>query len=209
MTLAQSERSALADLFSELGPDAPTLDEGWTTADLAAHLLVRERRPDGALGTLLPPLAGWTDKVMAGYTAQPWAHLVELYRSGPPAWNPMGWGKIDQLANSAEMFIHHEDARRGAPGWEPRVLGQAETAELRGILSSFLVKQMVRKAPVGVRADTGGGPVVTLKSGEPSVTMTGAPGEILLWLSGRDACRVELTGADADVAALRRLNRSM
>jgi uncharacterized protein (TIGR03085 family) len=209
MSLARSERSALADLFLRLGPDAPTLDEGWTTADLAAHLLLRERRPDAALGAFLPPLAGWTEKVSAGYKAQPWPHVVQLYRSGPPSWNPMGWGKVDQLANSAEMFIHHEDARRGSPGWEPRVLRPAETDELRGILGSFLVRQLLRKAPMGVRADAGAGPVITLKAGEPAVTLSGAPGEILLWVSGRDACLVELTGADADVAALRRLHRSM
>ena len=36
------ERMGLCDLFVELGPDAPTLCEGWTTADLAAHLVLRE-----------------------------------------------------------------------------------------------------------------------------------------------------------------------
>ncbi len=38
---APIERAALADLMAELGPDAPTLCEGWTTRDLAAHLVVR------------------------------------------------------------------------------------------------------------------------------------------------------------------------
>src|SRR5882762_622635 len=36
------ERRELCDLFLELGPDAPTLCEGWTTLDLAAHLVLRE-----------------------------------------------------------------------------------------------------------------------------------------------------------------------
>ena len=36
------ERLELCDLLLELGPDAPTLCEGWTTADLAAHLVLRE-----------------------------------------------------------------------------------------------------------------------------------------------------------------------
>ena len=36
--LAERERAALADLLEELGPDAPTCCEGWTTAHLAAHL---------------------------------------------------------------------------------------------------------------------------------------------------------------------------
>jgi hypothetical protein len=33
-----SERTQLGDLFEELGPDAPTLPESWTTRDLAARL---------------------------------------------------------------------------------------------------------------------------------------------------------------------------
>jgi uncharacterized protein (TIGR03085 family) len=51
--LAQLERSRLCDLFLEVGPDQPTLCEGWTTADLAAHLVIRERRPDAAPGILV------------------------------------------------------------------------------------------------------------------------------------------------------------
>jgi uncharacterized protein (TIGR03083 family) len=40
-SLLRKERQALCDTLTELGPDAPTLCEGWTTADLAAHLMVR------------------------------------------------------------------------------------------------------------------------------------------------------------------------
>lgn len=58
MTLARSERSALADLLEQVGPAQPTLCAGWDTEDLLAHLLVRERRPDAAAGMLIIPLAG-------------------------------------------------------------------------------------------------------------------------------------------------------
>ena len=44
-THAKRERLLLADLLETAGPDAPTLCEGWTTRDLAAHVVVRERRP--------------------------------------------------------------------------------------------------------------------------------------------------------------------
>src|SRR3954452_12509995 len=44
------ERRELADLLDRLGPGAPTLCEGWDTAHLAAHLVVRERRPDAMVG---------------------------------------------------------------------------------------------------------------------------------------------------------------
>ena len=38
-----AERAQLADLLGELGPEAPTLLVPWTTRDLAAHLILRER----------------------------------------------------------------------------------------------------------------------------------------------------------------------
>lgn len=43
-THAKRERLLLADLLEAAGPDAPTLCEGWNARDLAAHVVVRERR---------------------------------------------------------------------------------------------------------------------------------------------------------------------
>lgn len=37
------EREQLCDLLDGLGPDAPTILDVWTTHDLAAHLVLRER----------------------------------------------------------------------------------------------------------------------------------------------------------------------
>ena len=45
MSLASRERAALSDDLLRIGPDRPTLCEGWKTRDLLAHLLVRERQP--------------------------------------------------------------------------------------------------------------------------------------------------------------------
>ena len=55
-SLARRERISLCDTFTRTGPDAPTLCSPWTTADLAAHLVIRDRRPDlyGALTTGRP-----------------------------------------------------------------------------------------------------------------------------------------------------------
>ena len=84
-SLAQQERKNLCDLLVELGSDAPTLCAGWTTADLAAHLVVRERRPDSGPGLVWPPLAGYTDKVRKAVRDRtPWEKLVETVRRGPP-----------------------------------------------------------------------------------------------------------------------------
>jgi hypothetical protein len=49
-----AERAQLADLLGELGPGAPTLLAPWTTRDLAAHLVLRERDPLAGPGLVLP-----------------------------------------------------------------------------------------------------------------------------------------------------------
>ena len=38
MSIAQRERAGLVEILRAVGPDAPTLCEGWTTRDLTAHL---------------------------------------------------------------------------------------------------------------------------------------------------------------------------
>ena len=107
--------------MSEIGPDAPTLCEGWTTRDLAAHLVVRERRLDAAPGIAIPLLAGYTDKVQRQTAASTdWDELVDKISSGPPLLSP--FKLFDAVANMDEMFIHHEDVRRAQTGWEPSAL---------------------------------------------------------------------------------------
>ncbi len=71
-TAAHAEREALSDLFTELGPEVPTLCEGWNARDLAAHLVVRERRPDGAIGIVAKPFAGYAEKVRRSEAERPW-----------------------------------------------------------------------------------------------------------------------------------------
>ncbi|MFL6076285.1 MAG: TIGR03085 family metal-binding protein [Mycobacteriales bacterium] len=128
---SRSERIALADLLEELGPDAPTLCEGWTTADLAAHLVVRERRPDAGLGIVASPLARWTANVQASAKKRyGYQQLTQLVRQGPPLWSPLR--PVDALANTVEYFVHHEDVRR-ATGLataraRPRTRGHADQA---------------------------------------------------------------------------------
>ncbi|MGH3380899.1 MAG: TIGR03085 family metal-binding protein, partial [Actinoallomurus sp.] len=123
---ARAERRELCALLAETGPDAPTLCEGWTTGDLAAHLLVRERRPDAAPGIVVPLLAGYTERVQQRVSKDnPFPHVLELLRQGPPAWSPFAVPGVDAAANTAEFFVHHEDVRRAQAGWAPRELPAA------------------------------------------------------------------------------------
>jgi hypothetical protein len=49
-----AERAPLCDLLDELGPQAPTLLDRWTTRDLAAHLVLREHDLLPAPGLVVP-----------------------------------------------------------------------------------------------------------------------------------------------------------
>lgn len=203
MTFARTERAALADLFDQLGPDQPTRCEGWQTGDLLAHLLIRERRPDALPGAFLSFAKPWTAKVSAGYLARPWADAVQLYRAGPPVWSPTRLSKVDEAVNGGEMFIHHEDVRRGQTNWQPREFDSATTALLTKMVESALVRLSVRKAGTGIVAALPDGRRIRLRDGEPHAIVCGEPGEIILWSSGRPAVRLELSGDANAVAAVR------
>jgi uncharacterized protein (TIGR03085 family) len=108
---ANAERRALADALTAVGADAPTLCEGWTAADLAAHVYVREHRPDATLGVLpLGPLSAYTERVMASaLRVHGFDHLVQAIRRPPPLLRVQ---KVDDTVNTVEMFVHTEDVRR-------------------------------------------------------------------------------------------------
>ncbi len=200
---ARRERAELCELFLAVGPDAPTLCGDWTTRDLAAHLVVRERRPDAAVGILVSKAAGYTDKVQAGVAEQGWEALVETVRSGPPIWSPTRLAAIDKLANTVEFFVHLEDVRRAQPTWEPRDLDEDLIGALYKMLGT-MAKRLVKGSSIGIVLEPNDGhePIVA-KRAEPSVTVRGPVGELVMFVYGRQAqSRVELSGDDASVAAV-------
>jgi uncharacterized protein (TIGR03085 family) len=200
---ARRERAELCELFLELGPDEPTLCGDWTTRDLAAHLVVRERRPDAAIGIVVSKAAGYTDKVQAGVADTEWTDLVETVRSGPPFWSPTRLAKVDELANTVEFFVHLEDVRRAQPTWEPRSLDADLVDALYGVLAK-MSKRLVKSSPVGIvlEPDDAHGPIVA-KQADPSVTVRGPVGELVMFVYGRQThSRVELFGDDASIEAV-------
>ncbi len=218
MSYAREERLALCSLLDDLGPDQPTLCEGWQTADLAAHLVLRERRPDASLGILGGPLAGHTRKVQAAMVARtPFPQLVNQIRSGPPAYSPFRIPGADEQGNLVEYFVHHEDVRRAQPDWQPRELSHELSQLLWGRLR--MARMILRKAPVGVElarepeSDSNGAEGgqqhdqarlrITAKAKTPVVTVAGTPAELTMWTMGRTtAAKVRLDGSQADVDAL-------
>jgi uncharacterized protein (TIGR03085 family) len=208
MSYARDERVALCALLTDLGPDKPTLCEGWQTADLAAHLVLRERRPDAGIGIIGGPLARYTRKVQAQIAAgTPFPRLIDLIRTGPPRLSLLGIPGADERVNAVEFFVHHEDVRRAQPDWQPRDLDPGFSEVLWRRLG--VARLLLRKAPVGVelvRADAPAGSDrvrITAKAKAPVVTVTGTPAELTLWCMGRtSAAQVRLDGGDPDIAAL-------
>ncbi|EME19727.1 hypothetical protein G419_13446 [Rhodococcus triatomae BKS 15-14] len=194
--------------MTAVGPDAPTLCGDWTTRDLAAHLVVRERRLDASPGIVIKPLAPHTEKIRAQYATRPYAELLELVRTGPPLWSPLKL--VDAKANLAEMFVHHEDVRRSGPNWEPRDLGPKWDAALWSPARQ-LGRMVFRKASCTVVLDAGEGRTVTPRraSGTGEVVLTGTPAELLLYVFGRDAVHVGFDGPESSIAAVKALPRGV
>jgi len=97
-SFASIERARLVEALRAAGPDAPTLCEGWTTRDLAAHLVARERRADSGPGLVLGPFSGWTERVRRQYAARDFEELVRLVASGPPLLSPFSLPGADAAA---------------------------------------------------------------------------------------------------------------
>lgn len=207
MNAAQRERAALVETLRTVGPDAPTLCEGWTTRDLAAHLVARERRLDATVGIAIPFLAGHTAKVQDQIAqSNSWDDLVELVSSGPPLYSP--FKLLDPVANIGEMFIHHEDVRRAADGWQPRQLNESTVAALTRPLG-LLSRMALAKAPAQVVLQTPEGRRIARVGRGEVVTVTGEPQELVLFVACRDAVQVEFEGAPETVAAVRAARRSL
>jgi len=212
VSYSRDERLALCALLEKTGPDAPTLCAGWTTGDLAAHLVLREHRPDAAAGVLGGPLAGYTAHVQQQIRERtPFPDLVRMIKSGPPRLSVLAVPGIDERLNAVEYFVHHEDIRRAAPEWEPREISTGESDMLWQRLRSS--RFMLRRAPVGVElarddAEADGRAYrITAKNATPAVTVIGSPAELTMWVMGRtSAARVHFDGTEAAVGKLTAAN---
>ncbi|MDT0435346.1 MULTISPECIES: TIGR03085 family metal-binding protein [Streptomyces] len=207
-TFAKRERLLLADLLETAGPDAPTLCEGWLTRDLAAHVVVRERRPDAAGGILIKQLAARLDRVTAEFLQKPYEELLQLIRSGPPRFSPFSLKQVEEMSNTVEFYVHTEDVRRARPGWVPR--------ELDGVFQDALwsrlersARLMGRGAPTGLVLRRPDGQTVVAHRGTPVVTVTGAPSELLLFSYGRQAVADVAVEGDQDAVAKLRESRQL
>ena len=196
---AQAERDVVVTALRDLGPDAPTACEGWATQEMAAHLYIRERRPDAAPGVILPgPFARYAERTMdTVLRVHSYDEIVDKIASGPP----LLLRPTDAMINLFEFFVHAEDIRRPNGGAPRELAAEQEQAMWRRLRASL--RPMFRRAkgirvemttPSGDRAATGGGPTVELH----------APvGELVLYAFNRKhIAQVKVTGDDAAAGRL-------
>ncbi|MHB2028572.1 MAG: TIGR03085 family metal-binding protein, partial [Acidimicrobiales bacterium] len=177
------ERGALCDLLLAIGPDASTLCEGWSTTDLAVHLVIRERNPFAASGIVL---GGPFEKVLRRATdrmkLRPYSVLVSTLRSGPPLWlRPM-----DRAMNLAEFYVHHEDVRRASGDAtarsETEMLALDDALwQLLGRTGRLLTRSL---SPVGLDLRRPDGSVQKARpahAGSPTAILSGRPSELVLY----------------------------
>lgn len=198
MSFAATERSRLADTLLRVGPNAPTLCQGWETRDLAEHLYVRENNQ-----LALMPGVGkvFADKI----SNRDYADLVKDWAAGPP----LLLKPVDSMMNTAEHFVHHEDVLRGDGVARPREFSKAVNKEL-ALLASRFGKLLLRSAPVPVVLSPTTLPPMTVgdrrgvaEQGDDVVRVVGEPGELLLWVFGRDVVEVTVSGDPQHIAQSR------
>jgi uncharacterized protein (TIGR03085 family) len=137
------------------------------------------------------------------------AGLIATIRSGPPpGFFCIGW--VRRFPNLNEFFVHHEDVRR-ANGRGPRTNEPALDEALWGNVSlgSWFLARRLRGAGLELQW-AGTAKTVRARQGEPTARIAGSPGELLLYLFGRQgAAQVEVSGPEAAVQAVRRARFGM
>jgi uncharacterized protein (TIGR03085 family) len=137
------------------------------------------------------------------------AGLVAMLRSGPPpGFFRIGW--VRRFPTLNEFFVHHEDVRR-ANGRGPRTSEHAEDEALWRNVSRWPWFLARRLRGAGLELQWAGtAQTVRARRGEPTARIAGPPGELLLYLFGRQgAADVEVSGPAAAVEAVRRARFGM
>ena len=117
---------------------------------------------------------------MAEFAAKPYEELIQLIRTGPPRLSPFRLKQLDEAANTVEFYVHTEDVRRAQPDWTPRELDPVFQDALWSRLEQA-ARLMGRRSPVGLVLRRPDGQTAVAHRGTPVVTVTGEPGELLLF----------------------------
>jgi uncharacterized protein (TIGR03085 family) len=198
-------RGAFASMLDDLGPDAPTLCEGWTTQDIAIHLVLIERHPESWLAVMIGNRIAATRPYFEGLVAlerdRPWAELVERVRVGPTR-GPLAHAAFRNHMMFREYTVHGEDVRR-ANSLPAGDFGDAVCEATWKKARSFARFVKVVDGH-GLEIASSDGRIHHVRDGSPKARITGDPIELLLYEFGRGAAaHVEFSGDPDAVAAVR------
>ena len=191
--LVATERATMVQTLKDAGPDAHTLCEGWQTRHMAAHLLLRESKPSVAAGIAVPPLADRTERITCELaesldSQRKYEGAVESFAN---LTGPLGIRtrkpSADAAMNVIEYFVHIEDIRRAQPEWEPRKVSREQQAYMWSVLTKRAKMMAGKHFPQGLvlKAPEFSPEQKTVVKGKNPVTLTGEPGELVLYLFGR------------------------
>jgi uncharacterized protein (TIGR03085 family) len=208
--LTTSSERGSATCSTSSGPNAPTLLEPWTARDIAAHLVLREHDSQAGPALVLPGAWGrFAERQRRALALTDFTRLTATLRSGPPpGFFRIAW--VRRIPNLNEFFVHQEDIRR-ANGRGPRVNDHAmDEALWRNVKAArwFLARRL---HGAGLELHWAGtAHTVRARRGEPIARIAGAPGELLLYLFGRQrAAQVEVSGTAAAIEAVQRTRFGM
>ncbi len=200
---AISERHELSATLRRAGAHAPTLCGDWTTAELAAHLVLRERSLVELAGRLpVAPLRAKAERAIAQFVdREPYEQLVASFAAGPPALSPWSLPPVCEAVNLLEYVIHHEDVRRAGDAVAARALPVARQQAIWRRLR-LAAPLTMRKVPIGVRLVwPGHGEFTTRLRSDAHVTVSGEPVELALLAFGRQqVAQLVYDGSAEDVA---------
>jgi uncharacterized protein (TIGR03085 family) len=200
----QAVRSDFCEMLDKVGPDAPTLCEGWTSQDIAIHLVLIERHPEAWLGipigNRISRLRPYFDGLVETERDRPWGELVERVRVGPTR-GPLANPAFRSRMMFREYIVHGEDIRR-PNGLPPADFGPT-VRDATWKKAQFFAR-FVQSAPShGLEVAEPEGRVHVVREGSPTARITGEPIDLLLYEFGRGpAADVELSGDPAAVAGL-------
>lgn len=199
---ALDERQQLANTLRTVGPGAPTLCTPWTSTELVAHLIQRERSGTEVAGRLpVAALRRLAEQRLRRYaSSRHYSQLVAEFEAGPPIWSPFRLPPVREAIDLLEYVVHHEDVRR-APGssLDARTLSVRQSQAVWRLLRPA-ARLLLRTAPVAVRlcweAAPGGPSMSEPRSGPDPVSVSGDPVELALVVFGRQqVARVEWKGS--------------
>ena len=178
-----------ADLVAALRaahPQDATLCEGWQARHLAAHVVLRERRPVHVALDKIYPLSTLEDVADEAVDSQAYARLVDQVEQGPSVASPMGWFAI---TNVLEFHVHAQDVRRGhtlpaAPVLLPEGLSAALWTSTRAMATMRYCSAAARGGSGLILVSPTARAVIA--RGPRSVVLRGTAIELALWVSGRE-----------------------